>query len=116
MAVPPGGTFFDIPGKRSFVDVPMDESKDNAISTTEFLEASEALTGLFDILGGVAFQPVKSDIQGNITVSSSSTTTTIKLNCTSHVDFYYLCFRNSATANSNAPSTPARCNPSCAPN
>ena len=66
MAYPPGGTFFD--NKRSFVDVPVDESKDNAISTSEFLEAAEALTGLFDILGSVAFNPVKSDMNGNVKV------------------------------------------------
>jgi len=45
-AYPPGGTFFDTV-KRSFVDVPLDSSKDNAISTTEFLEAAESLTTLF---------------------------------------------------------------------
>ncbi|KAK5175515.1 uncharacterized protein LTR77_000654 [Saxophila tyrrhenica] len=67
MAYPPGGTFFDLPGKRSYVDVPVDESKDNAIQTTEFLDASEALLGLFDHLGSVAFTPVKNDINGNIT-------------------------------------------------
>ena len=67
MAYPPGGTFFD--GKRSFADVPLDAGNDNAISTTEFLEASEALTLLFDVLGGAAFKPVKSDMTGNITVS-----------------------------------------------
>ena len=76
MAFLPGGTFFD--NKRSFVDVPMDE-KDNGISTADFLEASEALTLLFDVLGSAAFKPVKSDMTGNITVSpahrrSNSTT------------------------------------------
>lgn len=45
-AYPPGGTFFDTV-KKSFVDVPVDSSKDNAISTTEFLEAAESLTTLF---------------------------------------------------------------------
>jgi hypothetical protein len=68
MAYPPGGTFFDLPGKRSYVDVPIDTSKDNAVATSEFLEASEALLGLFDVLGSVAFTPVKTDINGNITV------------------------------------------------
>ncbi len=72
MAYPPGGTFFDLPGKRSFVDVPIDESKDNAIATTPFLEAAEALSGLFDILGSVAFTPVKNDINGNVTVSKDA--------------------------------------------
>jgi hypothetical protein len=33
--------------KKSFADVPVDESKDNAIATTEFLEAAESLVGLF---------------------------------------------------------------------
>lgn len=39
-------TFFDTINK-SFVDVPVDAAKDNAISTTEFLEAAESLTTLF---------------------------------------------------------------------
>jgi hypothetical protein len=47
-ADPPGGTFFDTV-KKSFVDVPVDESKDNAISTTDFLEAAESLTTLFGV-------------------------------------------------------------------
>lgn len=64
MAFPPGGTYFD--GKKSFNDVTIDQSKDNAINTTEFLEAAEALTQLFDVLGGVAFNPVKNDMGGNI--------------------------------------------------
>ncbi|KAF2744374.1 glycolipid transfer protein [Sporormia fimetaria CBS 119925] len=62
-AYPPGGTFFDTL-KRSFVDVPVDAS--NKISTTEFLEAAESLVTLFDVLGSVAFNPVKSDMTGNI--------------------------------------------------
>lgn len=33
--------------KRSFADVPIDAENDNAISTTEFLEAAEALTTMF---------------------------------------------------------------------
>lgn len=64
-AYPPGGTYFDN-GKRTFASVPINTSKDNAISTTEFLEASEAVTGLFDVLGSVAFNPVKNDMTGNI--------------------------------------------------
>ncbi|CBX99083.1 hypothetical protein IAQ61_000788 [Plenodomus lingam] len=58
-------TFFDSMQK-SFEDVPIDASKDNAISTTEFLEAAESLTTLFDVLGSAAFKPVKSDMSGNI--------------------------------------------------
>jgi hypothetical protein len=41
-----GQTFVDTV-KRSFADVPVDAEKDNAVSTTEFLEASESLTTLF---------------------------------------------------------------------
>jgi hypothetical protein len=67
-AFPPGGTYFD--GRKSFADVNYDASKDNAINTTQFLEAAESLTTLFDVLGSAAFKPVKSDMQGNIKVSS----------------------------------------------
>ncbi|KAK1996077.1 glycolipid transfer protein [Colletotrichum falcatum] len=63
--IPPGGTYLDT-FKKSFVDVPVDAEKDNAISTTEFLDAAESLTTIFDALGGVAFGPVKSDMGGNI--------------------------------------------------
>ncbi|CAO2653468.1 Nn.00g028790.m01.CDS01 [Neocucurbitaria sp. VM-36] len=59
---PPGGTFFDTV-KKSFVDVPVEATK---ISTTEFLEAAESLTTLFDVLGSAAFKPVKSDMLGNV--------------------------------------------------
>jgi hypothetical protein len=45
-AYPPGGTFLDSL-KKSFTDVPMNKEKDNAIATTEFLEAAESLTTLF---------------------------------------------------------------------
>ncbi|KAF2136761.1 uncharacterized protein K452DRAFT_322190 [Aplosporella prunicola CBS 121167] len=58
-------TFFDTLGK-SFVDVPVDAANDNAIHTTEFLDAAESLTTLFDVLGSAAFKPVKSDMTGNI--------------------------------------------------
>lgn len=43
---PPGKTFLDTL-KRSFTDVPVNKEKDNAIATTEFLEAAESLTTLF---------------------------------------------------------------------
>lgn len=43
---PAGGTWFDTL-KKSFVDVHVDASKDNAIPTTEFLEAAESTTTLF---------------------------------------------------------------------
>ncbi|RDL30839.1 Glycolipid transfer protein [Venustampulla echinocandica] len=64
-AYPAGGTFIDTL-KKSFTDVPVDKENDNAISTTEFLEAAESLTTLFDVLGSVAFTPVKSDMLGNV--------------------------------------------------
>ncbi|KAH6629505.1 glycolipid transfer protein-like protein HET-C2 [Boeremia exigua] len=56
-------TFFD-GVQKSWEDVPVDAS--NAISTTEFLEAAESLTTLFDLLGSAAFKPVKNDMTGNI--------------------------------------------------
>ena len=65
-AYPPGGTYFD--GRKSFADVETNASTDNAINTTQFLEAAESLTTLFDVIGGAAFKPVKSDMQGNIKV------------------------------------------------
>lgn len=43
---PTGGTVLDT-FRRSFVDVPIDADKDNAIKTSEFLEAAEALTTMF---------------------------------------------------------------------
>ncbi|KAJ3042586.1 hypothetical protein HDV00_007121 [Rhizophlyctis rosea] len=52
--------------KRSFADVPIGEN--DYIETVPFLEASEELIRLFDTMGS-AFGPVKSDIQGNVTVS-----------------------------------------------
>ncbi|KAK8159482.1 glycolipid transfer protein-like protein HET-C2 [Phyllosticta citrichinensis] len=58
-------TFFDTI-KKSFVDVPVDAANGNAIKTSDFLEASESLTTLFDVLGSAAFKPVKSDMNGNI--------------------------------------------------
>ncbi|OJJ79987.1 GLTP domain-containing protein [Aspergillus glaucus CBS 516.65] len=58
-------TWFDTI-QRSFADVPVDAANDNGISTTEFLEAAESLTTLFDVLGSKAFTPVKNDLVGNI--------------------------------------------------
>ena len=43
---PAGGTWFNTL-RKSFVDVPL--GADNAIPTTEFLEAAESLTTLFGI-------------------------------------------------------------------
>ncbi|PYH70357.1 GLTP domain-containing protein [Aspergillus vadensis CBS 113365] len=58
-------TWFD-EQKRSFADVKIDAANDNGISTTEFLEAAESLTTLFDVLGSKAFTPVKNDLTNNI--------------------------------------------------
>ncbi|KAK5200643.1 hypothetical protein LTR16_005397 [Cryomyces antarcticus] len=66
-AYPTGGTYFDTM-KRNFKNVPVDASKDNAIETSAFLEAAESLTGLFDVMGSVAFAPVKNDMVGNVKV------------------------------------------------
>lgn len=63
--IPAGGTIVDT-FKRSFTDVPVDAANGNAVSTLEFLDASESLTTMFDVLGGVAFGPVKSDLLGNV--------------------------------------------------
>ncbi|EEY22299.1 het-c [Verticillium alfalfae VaMs.102] len=65
ITIPPGGTIVDT-FKKSFVDVPVDADKNNAIATAEFLEATESLTTIFDVLGSVAFSPVKSDMLGNV--------------------------------------------------
>ena len=62
--IPAGKTFFDT-NARHFEDVPISPT-DEGISTTEFLEASEATTTLFDLLGSMAFTPVKNDMLGNI--------------------------------------------------
>ena len=46
MASNQGLTFFSTI-KKSFADVPVERAKDNAIPTTEFLEAAESLCTLF---------------------------------------------------------------------
>ncbi|SMR58998.1 unnamed protein product [Zymoseptoria tritici ST99CH_1E4] len=62
-AYKPGSTYFE--DRKSFNDVSI--GSDDSIPTTAFLEAAEALTGLFDVLGSAAFKPVKNDMAGNIT-------------------------------------------------
>ncbi|KAH7327926.1 glycolipid transfer protein domain-containing protein [Stachybotrys elegans] len=64
-AIPPGGTLVST-FKASFVDVPIDADNGNAIGTTQFLDAAESLTTMFDVLGAVTFAPVKNDILGNV--------------------------------------------------
>jgi hypothetical protein len=62
---PEGGTSIDA-FKNSFTTVPIDAENADAISTTEFLDAAESLTTMFDLLGSVAFSPVKKDVLGNV--------------------------------------------------
>jgi len=62
--IPPGKTWFDT-HKVHFSDVPI-ASPDQGILTVAFLDAAEATTTLFDLLGSVAFTPVKNDMIGNI--------------------------------------------------
>lgn len=61
--IPAGKTWFDT-HKVHFSDVPV--SADQGIPTSQFLDASEATTTLFDLLGSVAFTPVKNDMLGNV--------------------------------------------------
>ncbi|KAK4100941.1 glycolipid transfer protein [Parathielavia hyrcaniae] len=63
--IPDGGTYLDT-FKGTFINVPLDADNGNAISTAEFLDAAESLTTMFDLLGSVAFSPVKKDMLGNI--------------------------------------------------
>lgn len=55
-------TFFD-ELKKSFTDVPVTDGK---VDTASFLEASESLVKLFDLLGSSAFVVVQKDMTGNI--------------------------------------------------
>ncbi|KAJ4483968.1 glycolipid transfer protein domain-containing protein [Lentinula aciculospora] len=48
---------------RSFSDVPV---TDAGVDTLAFLEASQGILGLFDLLGSTAFAVVQSDLKGNI--------------------------------------------------
>ncbi|KAK1759204.1 het-c2S [Echria macrotheca] len=63
--IPAGGTYIDTM-KKPFTQVPVDAANKDAISTEEFLEAAESLTTMFDLLGSVAFSPVKKDMLGNV--------------------------------------------------
>ncbi|KAK0213136.1 het-c2 protein [Desarmillaria ectypa] len=48
---------------KSFADVPV---TDAGVDTLAFLEASQGLVGIFDLLGSSAFTVVQSDLKGNI--------------------------------------------------
>ena len=61
--ISPDKTWFDtLP--THFSSVPI--SADKGIDTTTFLDAASSTTTLFDLLGSVAFTPVKNDMNGNI--------------------------------------------------
>ncbi|EIM83015.1 het-c2 protein [Stereum hirsutum FP-91666 SS1] len=48
---------------KNFAEVPI---TDDGVDTVAFLEASEGLVGLFDLLGSTAFSVVQTDLKGNI--------------------------------------------------
>lgn len=48
VVIPPGGTIVQT-FKRTFDNVTLDADKNNAVNTTEFLEAAESLTTIFGI-------------------------------------------------------------------
>ena len=58
-------TFFDSL-KKSFADVPIGTANDNAIPTSDFLEAAESLCSLFGRY--YLFTPLKNDMLGNVKV------------------------------------------------
>ena len=127
-------TFFDTL-KKSFVDVPVDAAQDNAIATTEFLEAAESLITLFglfpswetlwkknsadkrltDVLGSAAFTPVKSDMSGNIKVSICPARTPLHTSIAGNVAKRYSCKgnRKSAIDSSLPPLSRKPCNNWC---
>jgi hypothetical protein len=52
--------------KFGFQNIPIDDQ--DCIPTREFLRACEEFVRIFDVLGSIAFLPVKMDIYGNIEV------------------------------------------------
>ncbi|KAK2595949.1 hypothetical protein QQS21_006479 [Conoideocrella luteorostrata] len=65
VAIPPGGTLLQT-FRQSFVDVPVGPKPDQGVATTQFLDAAESLTTIFDVLGALAFSKVKEDMSTNI--------------------------------------------------
>lgn len=61
--IPAGQTWFDVQ-PRLFADVPV--SLEQGVSTTEFLEATESTTTIFDLLGSAVFTPIKQDMLFNV--------------------------------------------------
>ncbi|CAG9985568.1 unnamed protein product [Clonostachys byssicola] len=62
-AYPEGGTVLQT-FKQAFTDVAVDTN--NKVDTTQFLEAAESWTTLFDSIAAVAFSPVKKDMLFNV--------------------------------------------------
>ncbi|CAH0028951.1 unnamed protein product [Clonostachys rhizophaga] len=60
---PEGGTVLQT-FKQAFTDVAVDAN--NRVDTTQFLEATESWTTLFDAIAAVAFSPVKKDMLFNV--------------------------------------------------
>ena len=52
--------------KFGFQDIPINEH--GRIPTQEFLQACEEFVRIFDVLGSIAFLPIKMDVYGNIEV------------------------------------------------
>ncbi|KIX07795.1 uncharacterized protein Z518_02449 [Rhinocladiella mackenziei CBS 650.93] len=61
--IPPGKTWVDT-HKQSFADIAILD--DQRVPTTEFLNATEATTTIFDLLGSPVFTPIKNDLLFNI--------------------------------------------------
>ena len=61
--VPNSQTWFDIQ-QTKFCEVPV--AANNEVSTTEFLQATECMTTIFDLLGSAVFTPIKQDLVFNI--------------------------------------------------
>ncbi|KAH0835271.1 hypothetical protein AYO21_10696 [Fonsecaea monophora] len=61
--IPSGQTWFSL-AKTQFTDVSV--AADQQVSTQEFLDASECMTSIFDLMGSSLFKPMKQDLVFNI--------------------------------------------------
>lgn len=61
--IPAGKTWFDT-HKQNFAEVVIHD--DQGVPTTDFLNAAEATTTIFDLLGSAVFTPIKNDLLFNI--------------------------------------------------
>jgi hypothetical protein len=57
------------PSHQSYADVPV---TDKGVDTSAFLEATDGLIKLFDLLGNSAFAIVQNDMKGNVKVGMAS--------------------------------------------